>query len=158
MEKQIYLLRHLKNSSYKYVGATNRTLSEHFSHVWGSRLWKNRPLHRAMRGTWRNDWVIEQLHNYSEDWRRLEEKYIKIYKSYTQGLNACPTGQGSNALANCKQVMRSDGVIYKSSSAAARECGIDRSDICKVCRGVKRSAGGYTWQYLNNLNQTLDKR
>lgn len=158
MKKQIYLLRHNNNPSYKYVGATSLTLREYFSRVWGSRLWNNRPLYKAMRGTWRNEWSITQLHDYTEDWQRLEAKHIKAHKSYTKGLNAYPTGQGANSPVNCKKVLRSDGVIYDSASIAARETGIDRSDICKVCRGVKGSAGGYTWQYVNNLNQTLDKR
>lgn len=36
---------------------------------------------------------------------------------------------------------------YKSAKEACQITGIDNSDISKVCRGLKRQAGGYIWKY-----------
>ncbi len=38
-------------------------------------------------------------------------------------------------------------VSYKSTRDAERQTNIDHSDIIKVCKGVKVSAGGYHWKY-----------
>jgi hypothetical protein len=37
------------------------------------------------------------------------------------------------------------GVVYKSIKDACEETGI--KNICKVCKGLRRTAGGYNWSY-----------
>lgn len=46
-----------------------------------------------------------------------------------------------------KPVIRSDGKIYSCSKEAASQMGIDRGNLCRVCRGRRKSAGGYGWAY-----------
>lgn len=41
------------------------------------------------------------------------------------------------------------GIIYSSIMDAARQTGIDQSDISKVCRGVRKTAGGFHWKYID---------
>lgn len=40
------------------------------------------------------------------------------------------------------------GVKYKSISEASRCTGISRGNINHVCIGTRKSAGGYTWKYI----------
>lgn len=39
---------------------------------------------------------------------------------------------------------------YQSINDASRKTGIDCSTITKVCKGKKKSAGGYVWRYKEN--------
>ena len=38
-------------------------------------------------------------------------------------------------------------VLYKSTRDAERQTKVDHSDIIKVCKGVKATAGGFHWKY-----------
>ena len=38
---------------------------------------------------------------------------------------------------------------WVSAIEAARELGIARSNICKCCKGERKSAGGYVWRYAS---------
>jgi hypothetical protein len=40
------------------------------------------------------------------------------------------------------------GVIYNSLQDASKTLGIHQSNITKVCQGTRKTAGGYTWQYI----------
>lgn len=53
-------------------------------------------------------------------------------------------GDGNN-----RRVKRSDGVEYNSVSEAARQNGLNHQNVHAVCKGKQRSAGGYTWEYLD---------
>jgi hypothetical protein len=46
-----------------------------------------------------------------------------------------------------RPVARSDGKIYPSASIAARDVGMASQNIAAVCRGVRRTSGGYGWAY-----------
>jgi hypothetical protein len=46
-----------------------------------------------------------------------------------------------------RPVERSDGKRYPSVSIAAREVGVPHENICAVCRGDRRTSGGYGWAY-----------
>lgn len=51
-----------------------------------------------------------------------------------------------------------DGVFiasYKSTNEAGRIVGIDASCIVKVCKGKRKSAGGYHWRYARVENQII---
>jgi hypothetical protein len=37
---------------------------------------------------------------------------------------------------------------YKSVSEASKLTGCNRTSIAKVCRGERKSCGGYNWKYL----------
>lgn len=38
---------------------------------------------------------------------------------------------------------------FVSASEAARKCGLSESKISMACRGLRNTAGGYKWKYLN---------
>ena len=39
---------------------------------------------------------------------------------------------------------------YPSTSEAKRKTGINEGNICRVCQGERKSAGGYVWKYKND--------
>ena len=47
-----------------------------------------------------------------------------------------------------KRVRRSDGSKFIHLRAAAKESGCHRSSISKVCKGKRKTAGGYGWVYV----------
>ena len=47
-----------------------------------------------------------------------------------------------------KPVRRSDGVEFINVGFAARETRGNHSHICAVCRGQRKTAGGYGWEYV----------
>ena len=54
------------------------------------------------------------------------------------------------ALGHMKKVVCVEsGVVYRSSKDASIELGIDSSTITACCKGRRKSAGGYTWEYYN---------
>lgn len=46
-----------------------------------------------------------------------------------------------------RRVKRGDGVVFASIRIAAEETGCGYQNIWKVCKGLRRTAGGYTWMY-----------
>lgn len=38
--------------------------------------------------------------------------------------------------------------VFKSMREASKSVGVPQSNISKVCRGQRKSAGGYTWKYI----------
>ena len=40
------------------------------------------------------------------------------------------------------------GIIYNSACEASRQTKIQRGDICRCCRGERKTAGGYHWKYI----------
>ena len=40
------------------------------------------------------------------------------------------------------------GIIYNSACEASRQTKIQRGDICRCCRGERKTAGGYHWKYV----------
>ena len=41
-------------------------------------------------------------------------------------------------------------IIYNSMSEAERMTGIPNSNISKVCKGERKTAGGYHWEVVEN--------
>lgn len=46
-----------------------------------------------------------------------------------------------------KKVIRNDGIVFDSESKAAKAIGTHQSNISAVCRGVKKSIKGYTFEF-----------
>ena len=56
-----------------------------------------------------------------------------------------------------RQVINLDtGKIYNSIGQASRDTGIFSSSICFCCKGKYKIAGGYHWQYYDEIN--IDKK
>jgi hypothetical protein len=42
------------------------------------------------------------------------------------------------------------GIIYSSINEAARNTNVNSGTICKCCKGIKKSGGGYHWKYVKS--------
>ncbi len=49
---------------------------------------------------------------------------------------------------NSRPVMRSDGIKFKSLHEASRYSKVSVGHICNVCKGYRKTAGGFTWTYI----------
>ncbi len=48
------------------------------------------------------------------------------------------------------------GEVFESMAEAAREVGVGPSKICNVCKGLRKTAAGYSWQYVETVNPEND--
>ena len=56
-----------------------------------------------------------------------------------------------------KVVCVETNIMYSSTKNAAALTGVDGSCIAKVCRGERKTAGGFHWHYADNyINEQLD--
>lgn len=51
-----------------------------------------------------------------------------------------------------KSIYCSNGNIYPSIAEASRKLNLDKSDIGKNCRGIRKQVGNYTFKYMEELN------
>lgn len=77
--------------------------------------------------------------------------WIAQYDSFNNGYNMTLGGEACNGT-NDKVVYQYDlsGSLigeYKSAHEAARALNIQFTNICKVCRGERKTAGGFGWSY-----------
>lgn len=56
--------------------------------------------------------------------------------------------------ARCKPVLCVElNKIFESASEASNQLGINRPNICEVCRGTRKTAGGLHWRYVENKQE-----
>ncbi len=48
-----------------------------------------------------------------------------------------------------RPIRRSDGVEFIRISVAAKETGCNQGNISKVCKGKRKSTGGFGWEYID---------
>jgi hypothetical protein len=170
VKKQIYIIEHAHIKTWKYVGATKGSLDRNLASKWCHRKKKNFILSRVMKDSWRAHWSIRQLHDFTEDWERLEAEYIARYDTYHNGLNSTPSGQHEvteiqrTNMANVQKTQCQtkpircidNGIVYSSATEAMRQTNINQSDISKCCRGQRRSAGGFKWEFVTDEKPSTD--
>lgn len=86
-----------------------------------------------------------------EELNEREIYWIAQYDSFNNGYNMTLGGEACNGT-NDKSVYQYDLLgqfikEYKSAHEAARENNIQFTNICKVCRGERKTAGGFGWSY-----------
>ena len=156
MAKQIYLLQHIHNQNWTYVGATKKKLSFLKAHKLSDARHgrKEGPIYQAMQQDHAtSNWAIIRLHDFSDNWQALETAFIKLFDSYNNGLNATADGQRSRSLgikaaavANSKPVTNGT-TCYASASEAGRATGIAQQHISACCLGKRKTAGNFKWEY-----------
>ena len=93
--------------------------------------------------------VIEECEQQHLDEREIY--WIEFYNSFAEGYNMSLGGRACNGTNDKKVYQYSlDGALigeYKSAHEAARALNIQFTNICKVCRGERKTAGGFGWSY-----------
>lgn len=79
------------------------------------------------------------LHNWVNNLEYCDAKYNNNYGSHREKQIK---SQGKRCM--CVETEK----IYPSTEEAARQLGIQGTNIRKVCRGEAKTAGGYCWRYL----------
>lgn len=105
--------------------------------------------------------------NRVENLRRATPKENTHYAIYEQCLidvekrREISRKNGSNSdigKRNRRAVVRNDGKVYESITAAAKDIGANRKNISAVLRGTRATCAGYSFQYLNLPNVTQKQR
>ena len=127
--------------------------SKHLSAYKTSPEWK---LYRAFKKYGISNFSFEIIEECKiEELNEKEIYWIAYYDSFNNGYNMTLGGEACNGT-NDKIVYQYDlsGKFikeYKSAHEAARALNIQFTNICKVCRGERKTAGGFGWSYEKKL-------
>lgn len=159
---------------YKITNTTNNKCyigqSRDIEARWAKHLsaYKSSPdweLYRAFKKYGISAFKFEVIEECSiEELNEREIYWIAQYDSFNNGYNMTLGGEACNGT-NDKIVYQYDlsGRFvkeYKSAHDAARENNIQFTNICKVCRGERKTAGGFGWSYtkVENIEPIKTKR
>ena len=123
--------------------------SKHLSAYISSPDWE---LYRAFKKYGISSFSFEVIEECSvEELNEREIYWIEYYDSFNNGYNMTLGGEACNGT-NDKKVYQYDlsGKLigeYKSAHEAARQLGLQFTNICKVCRGERKTTGGFGWSY-----------
>ena len=145
-----YLLTNLITGE-SYVGLTTQTLHiRGLQHKSRAKCDAQTKLHKNIRTYGWNNFIMEEL---AEGDR--EGHFITELKPE---LNSDITGKGSNPnkgqirtankLRWRKVVCLETGKVYDNLQLAADDTGANRVSINNCCKGVRKTAGGFTWRYV----------
>lgn len=86
--------------------------------------------------------------NWVENLEWCDAHYNNNYGNHGQRSGQTRTGvYGRNS--TCKPVLCVEtGIIYTGAYEAGKKLGINNSNINLVCRGIRKTAGGYHWQFV----------
>lgn len=167
-----------------YIGITSISLEKRmYQHLWEAANGRSDrgllPFHKAIKKHGKDNFVFEII-DQAEDFESLlkkETEWIMKENSFIkngQGYNCTLGGQGTKGSIPTpeviqkrtahlkKQVIRiEDGKIFSSIKEAAIAIGKSKSLVGNVLSGKKRSAGGYTFMFLNDESANaaaLEKR
>ena len=92
-------------------------------------------------------WLSEKYSVLRKGKPKSEECKLKISKSNTGKIRSQATKDLLSGLKSFAVVCIETGVEYKNAYVAESQMGISRSGINRVCRGERKTAGGYHWRY-----------
>ena len=82
-----------------------------------------------------NEYTVDHINRDTHDNRLLNLRWCTKYE------------QEQNKEIPIKKVICSNGEIYNSIHEASRKLNLHASKICAVCKGKRKSTGGYKFQY-----------
>jgi hypothetical protein len=116
--------------------------------------------------------VVDELFDTALTMNELNEKetyYIKQFDSYKNGYNMSfggdsmagysrPSGKDCPNSKRICQISFSGELIkvWDCASDVERELKINQTSICQVCRGKRKTAGGFVWVYEKDYNPNQD--
>ena len=147
----IYKITNTTNNKC-YIGQSRDIEARWTKHLSAYKSSPDWELYRAFKKYGISAFKFEVIEECSiEELNEREIHWIAQYDSFNNGYNMTLGGEACNGT-NDKIVYQYDlsGQFikeYKSAHDAARENNIQFTNICKVCRGERKTAGGFGWSY-----------
>lgn len=154
-----------KLNGNSYIGQTTREVARKYEHLRDKRY--NSYFHNALKKYGENNFnydVLFRVHCPKEFAKDIldynEKKYIAEYKTLENGYNLTSGGDGSKNISRNKQVLQFDkeGNFITEYDSITNACNALngneslRKNISEVCKGKKKTAGGYKWKYKEYIN------
>ncbi|MBO4400979.1 MAG: GIY-YIG nuclease family protein [Selenomonadaceae bacterium] len=162
MKNVIYVVKYRPNGML-YVGQTTQQLKRRMrQHIRGSLdTSRNSHLDSAIGkyGIGEFDlYVIMQCQTKDalDFWETFFIAFFNTRDPY--GFNLTDGGGGTVGYPSANRrpvVCMETGEVYPSLEAAAEKAGVSDSYMCKVCSGVKTTAGGYHWRYQDDEEKEI---
>ena len=88
------------------------------------------------------------------DWKKVTTKRISNtdFKAIAAKKDMFEIGKKISRPIKCLETNK----IYSGTREAERQTGIEHSSISKCCKGKLNTAGGYTWEYINNTEKNKE--
>lgn len=147
-----------------YVGMTSREPKKRWKSGWGyqnnSQMWND-----IMETDWNTDWIhiVFDKFNNKEDALDYESFLMGMFDSIEKGYNASAYGNShfkpsEESKQKTSKSMGINGILqysktgefiaeYPSLMEAERNTGCHNQNICKCCKGTRKSCGGFIWKY-----------
>ena len=135
-----------------YIGQSRDIKARWQKHLSSYKSYPDWELYRAFKKYGISKFTFEIIEEcLIEELNEREIYWIAQYDSFNNGYNMTLGGEACNGT-NDKTVYQYDlsGRLigeYKSAHEAARILNIQFTNICKVCRGERKTAGGFGWSY-----------
>lgn len=147
----IYKITNMENGKC-YIGQSRDIEARWQKHLSAYKSSPDWELYRAFKKYGISKFTFEIVEECQiEELNEREIYWIAQYDSFNNGYNMTLGGEACNGT-NDKKVYQytvsGDFVAeYKSAHEAARVLNIQFTNICKVCRGERKTAGGFGWSY-----------
>ena len=147
----IYKITNTENGRC-YIGQSRDIEARWQKHLSAYKSYPDWELYRAFKKYGISKFTFEIIEECQiEELNEREIYWITQYDSFNNGYNMTLGGEACNGT-NDKTVYQYDlsGHFvgeYKSAHEAARALNIQFTNICKVCRGERKTAGGFGWSY-----------
>ena len=140
-----------------YIGQSRDIEARRAKHLSAYKSYPEWELYRAFKKYGVGAFSFEVIEECTiEELNEREIYWIAHFDSFNNGYNMTLGGEACNGT-NDKTVYQYDlsGQLikeYKSAHDAARENNIQFTNICAVCRGERKTAGGFGWSYTKSEN------
>jgi group I intron endonuclease len=174
--KEYYVYKHTFPNGKVYIGITGQDVKRRWKSGYGY-------LEKKENGTYQQPLMARAVLKYGwnnilhevlfdrltrEEAAKKEQELIAAYKSNDPkyGYNITIGGEGSSGKPMSEEVKKKisvtlgkpvtcveTGITYYSTKEAQDKTGINKSHIGSVCRGTRKTAGGYLWKYYEQIKE-----